>query len=93
VAASASAATAPATPVITAEMVAELMQFKGVVSNPGTRNKVAIISVRGKDYFVHANEKIEEVRILRIEKTGIKISYKGMYFELHSRGVTLALGK
>jgi hypothetical protein len=89
---SAPAAGAAPVPVVTAESLAGWLQFKGVVSNPGNRRRVAIISIRGKDYLVKVNDQIEGVRIERIEKSGLLVAYQGTSVDLAPRSVPLALG-
>jgi type II secretory pathway component PulC len=79
-------------PAITAESLAGWLQFKGVVSNPRNRRRVAIISIRGKDYLVKVNDQIDGVRIERIEKSGLLVAYQGTSVELAPRSVPLALG-
>jgi hypothetical protein len=85
------AATVPAS-AVTAESMAGWLQFKGVVSNPRNRRRVAIISIRGKDFLVRVNDLVEGVRIQRIEKSGLLVAYQGTTVELAPRSVPLALG-
>jgi hypothetical protein len=89
---SAPAAGAGPVPAVTTESLAGWLQFKGIVSNPRNRRRVAIISIRGKDYLVKVNDQIEGVRIERIEKSGLLVAYQGTSVELAPRSVPLALG-
>lgn len=72
----------PVAPVITREMVAGIVQYKGVISNPQKRTRVAILMLHGKEYLARENDKIEDIRILAIGKTRISIRYKEQVFTL-----------
>lgn len=74
--------TVPPAPPLTAEMVAGIVQYNGIISNPGKKTKVGIITIRGKEYLVRENDRIGDVRVRRIEKNKIWVLYKGEPFVL-----------
>lgn len=53
------------------------IRYSGIINNPTTRKKAAIISVNGTDFFVKVNEQLKDIRINSIQKDQIQITYSG----------------
>jgi hypothetical protein len=66
----------------TKEMVTGIVQYTGIISNPQKKSKIAIINIQGKEFLMKENESNEEIRLMKIEKTLIRILYKGKVFEI-----------
>ena len=64
----------------TDQIVAGMIQYNGMISNPKKKSRVAIITLHGKEYMVREHDKVEDVKILKIEKNRIEIVYKGEPF-------------
>lgn len=54
----------------------EFIRYSGYVINPGTRKKVAIVFVNGKEQMLEEGEKTMGVRLLKNLKDSIKVSYQ-----------------
>ncbi|MBS1509219.1 MAG: hypothetical protein JST86_00145 [Bacteroidetes bacterium] len=52
------------------------IRYKGIISNSVTHKKAAILSINGKDEFVKANSKLNDIRINIIEKEKILLTYQ-----------------
>jgi len=65
------------TPAPAMESVTSILQLSGIIANPQKRSRVAIITLRGKEYLVREKEKIEGITIKKIERDRIRILYKG----------------
>ena len=59
------------------ETLSSILRFNGTILNPQKRSKVAFITFREKEYLVREGDKIENIRIKKIDKNRIAISYKG----------------
>ncbi len=76
------ASTTPVKP-LTSEMIAAMIQYNGMISNPKKMSRVAIVTVRGREYLVREKEKAEDFQIRKIEKDRLSIGYKGESFTIH----------
>lgn len=76
------ASTRPVTP-NTADVIATIVQYNGIISNPKSRSKVAIVTIHGKEYLVREKDKVNEIRFLKIEKGKLSIIYKGEIFTIN----------
>lgn len=76
------ASTSPVKP-IAMEMVAAVIQYNGMISNPKRMSKIAIVTIRGKEYLVREKQKIEDFYIGKIEKNSLSITYKGDPFTIN----------
>jgi hypothetical protein len=76
------AASSPPPNFVTPEMVETIIQYKGLISNPKKKSRVAIVTIHGKEYLVREKDRLEGIRILKIGKTGITVLYKGGVFEI-----------
>jgi hypothetical protein len=76
------ASTTPVKP-MTAEMIAGMIQYNGMISNPKKKSKIAIVTIRGREYLVREKEKAEDFQIRKIEKDRLSIGYKGEFFTIH----------
>jgi hypothetical protein len=66
----------------TQETVNGIIQFNGIIANPAKKSKVAIVTIRGKEWMVKENEKIGDIRIRKIGKDQVFILYKGDLFAI-----------
>jgi len=51
--------------------------YRGMISNPETKKKVAIVSISGKDYMAKEKERIAEVIISKITKENLTVIIDG----------------
>jgi hypothetical protein len=64
-------------PTMTREAIAGMIQLNGIISNPKKKSKIAILTIRGKEYVVREKEKIGEIRLGKIGKDQIQVFYRG----------------
>jgi hypothetical protein len=64
------------------ELLADLLQYNGTISNPKRKARVAIITFQGKEYLVREKDKLGDVRVLKIERDRIVVLYKGEVFTI-----------
>lgn len=55
----------------------DFIQYKGLITNPRNHKVVAVISINGKDEMVKNGQILENIRICKITKGEILISYLG----------------
>lgn len=53
------------------------IQYHGMMSNPDSKKKIAILSISGKDYLVKEKEKIEGVTVRKITPDEIVVTVNG----------------
>jgi hypothetical protein len=51
--------------------------YRGMISNPETKKKVAIVSISGKDYMAKEKERIDEVLIRKITRENLTVIIDG----------------
>ena len=71
------AAITPAIPSLPHEVLSTIVRYQGTITNPKNKSRIAIVTIRGKEYLARENDKIEDIRIKKIEKNRISVVYKG----------------
>ncbi|HXA01795.1 MAG TPA: hypothetical protein VNW99_07405, partial [Cytophagaceae bacterium] len=54
--------------------------FYGIVNNPSTKKKIALVSLNNKQYMASEGETIEEVSFIKNDKDSVLISYNKKSF-------------
>jgi len=58
----------------------QLIQYHGMIANPETKMKLAVVNIAGKEYTAREGDKIEPVSIRKITKGGLIVFVEGKSF-------------
>jgi|SRR5687767_15788997 len=62
------------------------IMYHGMIANPETKKKIAVITINGKEYLAKDKSRIENIRIQKIEKDQIEIISNGITYTLARKG-------
>jgi hypothetical protein len=62
--------------------VSNIIKFRGVVTNPQKKIKIAIVSINNKEFVVHERDNVEGVFIRKIKLEKLEINYKNKDFTI-----------
>ncbi len=72
----------PSPAAVPRESITDIVQFNGIIANPQKKSRVALLTIRGKEYVVREKERVSDMLIRKIAADKVTLIYKGRSYQV-----------